>query len=175
MYLLACADEVTEQCEVRRSSDKAPHVPAAGASAVSMLSEKLQVAVLLPGARWMFPLLPPVDTREVEEPPGSLGRPPGIQIDERAERKNEVRTDLRSDRRIKLQVHGAGAHPWILERRSGLARGVYNRLVADGRVFGGQILAEVQWRLNALMSGGAYSVYQLIFGSNPVDLWVGRW
>ena len=38
-------------------------------------------------------------------------------------------------------------------------------------VFSGeQLLAEVHWRLNAHTSGGGYSAYQLVFGSNPVDL-----
>ena len=38
------------------------------------------------------------------------------------------------------------------------------------RVSGKQIFAEVHWRMNALISGGFFSAYQMIFGSNPVDL-----
>ena len=40
----------------------------------------------------------------------------------------------RMERRIKLQFQGGGAHPWILERRNGLARGIYNRPV-EGDLF----------------------------------------
>ena len=42
MYLLTYANEVLEQCEVCRPFDKAPRVPVAGTSTVSMLNEKLQ-------------------------------------------------------------------------------------------------------------------------------------
>ena len=36
MHLLTCADAVSEQFEVRRAFDKAPHVPIGGTSTVSM-------------------------------------------------------------------------------------------------------------------------------------------
>ena len=39
-------DEVLENGDVCRASDKAPHVPLAGASAVSMFNEKVQVDLL---------------------------------------------------------------------------------------------------------------------------------
>ena len=42
-------------------------------------------------------------------------------------------------------------------------------MVADTSFSGRQILAEVHWRLNALMSGGGISAYQPVFGPNPVD------
>ena len=80
-----------------------------------------------------------------------------------------MRADLCPERRIKLQSQGVGAHPWIFERRNGLARGGYNRSVADDRVPGEQISAEVQCRLNAPIPAGRYSAYQLVFGSNPAD------
>ena len=76
------------------------------------------------------------------------------------------------ERRIKLVFQGAGAHPWILERRNGLARGIYNRLKADRYYTGPQILAEVQWRLNTLVSASGYSAYQLDFGTTQ---WLGSW
>ena len=80
--------------------------------------------------------------------------------------------DLRSGRRITLRIRGVGARPWIARRRNGLARGIYNRLVAEGRFCGKQILAEVQWRPDTLIPGGAYSAFQFVFGSNPADLYV---
>ena len=41
----------------------------------------------------------------------------------------------------------------------------------DDRFSGNQILGEVQWRLSTLISGGDFSAYQMVFGSNPVDLY----
>ena len=81
-----------------------------------------------------------------------------------------MRAELRSDRRIKLFYQGVGVHPWILDRRNGLAQGTYNRLMEDDRPSGEQILREVQWRLNTLISRGVYPAYQMVFGSIPVDL-----
>ena len=60
-----------------------------------------------------------------------------IRKDEGCERKQEVRADLFSERRIKLRFQGVGGRLWILERRNGLARGLYNRLVAADRFPGG--------------------------------------
>ena len=81
---------------------------------------------------------------------------------------------LRSGRRIKFLFHGVGANPWVRERRNGLALSFYNRLMEDDRFPREQILTEVQWCLNTLISGGGFSAYQLVFGSNPADLfgWV---
>ena len=84
--------------------------------------------------------------------------------------ENEVWTDYCSERCIKLLFQGAGAHPWLLERRNGLARGIYNRLVEDDRFSSEEILGEVQWRLNAMLSTSGFSAYQMVFGSNPADL-----
>ena len=66
---------------------------------------------------------------------------------------------------------GVGAHPWILERRNGLARGIYNRLHAEKFYSGAQILSEVQWCLNTMVSASGFSAYQLVFGSSPMDLY----
>ena len=68
--------------------------------------------------------------------------------------ENELWAELRSGRRIKLLFQGVGAHRWLLERRNGLARGIYNRLKEDNRFPGKQILAEVQVCLNTFISGG---------------------
>ena len=66
---------------------------------------------------------------------------------------------------------GSVRAPWILERRNGLAQGIYNRSQKDDRFPGRQILAEVQWCLNTVISGGGFSAYQMVFGSNPADLY----
>ena len=60
--------------------------------------------------------------------------------------------------------------PWILDRRSGLARGVYNRSVEGERSPGQHTVAEEQWRLNAPISGEGCSAYRMVFGSNPAVL-----
>ena len=43
--------------------------------------------------------------------------------------------------------------------------------MADGRFSGRQVLTEVQWCLNTLISASGYSAFRLVFGSNPVDLY----
>ena len=52
-----------------------------------------------------------------------------------------------------------------------MARGIYNRPKADRFYTGSQILTEAQWRLNTMVSASGYSAYQLVFGSNPMDLY----
>ena len=102
---------------------------------------------------------------------GVFGSPKCLHLDEGGEWKNDLWRDLCVERRIKLVFQGVGAHPWISERRNGLARGIYNRLKEDRHYTGPQILTEVQWCLNTLVSASGYSAYQLVFGSNPMDLY----
>ena len=66
-------------------------------------------------------------------------------MDERGEWKHGISADLRPERRIELQFRGAGAQPWLLERRNGIARGIYNRLVFNLQQtdsFGGTVMSE---------------------------------
>ena len=53
--------------------------------------------------------------------------------------------NLCAGRRIELQFQGASAHPWLLGRRYGLARGIYYRLAADGRSSSEQIPSAIQF------------------------------
>ena len=103
---------------------------------------------------------------------GVFGEAQGIQTDEGGEWQNEVWPDFRSDPRIELQFQGVGAHTWILERRKGVARGVYDRSVADGHFSGEQIFAEAQCSLANLISGGWFLdwFWNQPGGSNPADL-----
>ena len=39
--LLGCVDEASQQCDVCRPSDKAPHLPIAGASSASSVDDEL--------------------------------------------------------------------------------------------------------------------------------------
>ena len=52
----------------------------------------------------------------------------------------------------------------------GPARGIYNRLIEDVWLPSRQILSEVQWCLNAMISARRFSAYQMALGPNPVDL-----
>ena len=88
---------------------------------------------------------------------------------------------------LRSNFNGAGAHPWILVRRGGLARGIYNRLAADDPCSGHQTPSIAQGRFNTLISGSGYSATPvaptrwlqpggsnpaasgLVVGSNPVD------
>ena len=66
--------------------------------------------------------------------------------------------------------------PWILERRNGIARGLNNRLIADYGDSGRRMLAEAQWRLNAMIPASELPAFQSVFQSNPVGLyeWGGQ-
>ena len=46
---------------------------------------------------------------------------------------------------------------------------IYNRMHADGRYAGRQLISEVQFCLNTMPSTNRFSAYQLAFGSNPAD------
>ena len=101
---------------------------------------------------------------------GVSGQPKCIQTNEGGAWQNEVWADPCSERRVKLQIQGAGARSWNLGRRNVLARCIYYRPVADDRFPGNQGAPEAQWCATTLESGGGHSAYQLVFGSNPVDL-----
>ena len=58
-------------------------------------------------------------------------------------------------------------HPWILERRNGLASGIYNRMKADGRDAGRQHISEIQFCLNAMLASNGSSA--MVSGSNPAE------
>ena len=60
---------------------------------------------------------------------------------------------------------------WLLARRNGLARGIFNRLAADVRIPNKHFLTEVRYSLNTLSPSGGYLVFQMVSGSNPADLY----
>ena len=63
-----------------------------------------------------------------------------------------MREDFSTGRRSRLQFQGVGAHPWLLEGRNGLARGIYNRPATDDRGSSKQILTGVQHFPDSLLS-----------------------
>ena len=146
--LLQHVDEVASQCDTCKAFEKAPHIPFAGTSSVSMFNERLRMDLLflddITALRIMdvFPkysIITRVRSRNPQEVwdtflsswVGVFGAPKSLHLDEGGEWKNDPWRDPRVERRIKLVFQGVGARPWILERRNGLARGIYNRLKAD--------------------------------------------
>ena len=91
-------------------------------------------------------------------------------MDEGGDWKNEVWAALRAGSSFEIQRQVVGARPWILGHRSGLARGIYDPLLAEGRFSGRQISSGVQWRLHTLVSEGGNSAYQLVFGPDSVSI-----
>ena len=105
MYLFTRVDEVSQQREVRRAFDEAPKAPSAGASAVAMANEMLQVDFPFPDdiialqAMDIFhknSLLKPVRTQNPQEVRdacrssriGSFASLMSIQMDEGGEWRN---------------------------------------------------------------------------------------
>ena len=72
---------------------------------------------------------------------------------------------------IKMVCQEAGAHPWILERRNGLARGIYSRLKAGRFPSRQQILTQAPRNLDTMVSASGYSAYEPVIGVNPMDLY----
>ena len=121
-------DQVLETCDVCRAFDKAPHIPIDGTTTVSAFNEKVQVGLLFLGALIVahamdvFPKYSALQPAQSKNPQevwgvfcagwlGAFGPPKCIQMDEGGEWKNEIRTDFRTERRIKLQFQGVGAPP----------------------------------------------------------------
>ena len=184
--LITCVGEVLARPEAGQAFEKAPHTPAAGASTAAVFNEKLQAAPLFLDdaialrVANVFPkysFLIPVRAKNPQEvwdafcSPwiGVFGHPMGFQMDEGGEWKIEVWLELRPARRIKLPFQRFGARRWVPGRRNSLVRCFHNRLKGDDRFPGKQILAEVQWRLNTIISGSRSFPQRTVFGSNPSD------
>ena len=76
-----------------------------------------------------------------------------------------------ADREVRLKFRGEGAHPWILGRRGGVARGIRNQLAADGRFPSRAIPNGSQFCLNAMKSHGGFLAYRSASVSNPAKIW----
>ena len=115
LHLLTCVDKVLAQRGVCQAFEEAPHIPAAGTSTVAMLREKLQVGLLflddiialhVMDACSRYSLLTPARTKNHREVWGAFcsssigvcGPPLSIRMDEGEERKNELSTELRTER-----------------------------------------------------------------------------
>ena len=186
-YLADYVDEVLKYCETCRALDTAPHETIAGASTASVFNEEAQVGLLFLGdiialcAMDLFPNFhffsqysPRTHRRSgafsVVVGWAFLARPRAFGWVRGANGMNQMRTNLRAGRRTELQFQRVGAHPWLSKRRNGFARGIHNSLIEDGRVSNGQILRVLQWCMNAIISAGGSSAYQLVFGSTLAGL-----
>ena len=71
-------------------------------------------------------------------------------MDEGGGWKNEIWTGPCVERQIKVQFRGVGAHPWLLEGRNGLVRGISQRLCGDDWFLNTKTPFEAQRRLSAV-------------------------
>ena len=135
------AGGVAGLCEVGRAFDGATYLPVAGTSMVSSPTENGQIDLLFlgdvldPHVTKPYPkysLLVLVCSGNPLEVRGSLAgtqipavsRPRAIQTDAGGAWGYGKRTDFRTKRNNRPQIHGRGAHPWSLGRRNGIARGI---------------------------------------------------
>ena len=136
--LILFADDVVRRCDVCRVLHVAPSIPASSFSSVASISEKVQrnllflddfIVLRALDLLSRYSSLAPVRSKNPGEVWGAFrtsriavfAKPRSIQMDEGGEWKNELWADSRADRYIRLQLRGVGAHPWISERRNGLA------------------------------------------------------
>ena len=132
---LGRVDELVQQCEVCRASDRIPHLPTAGTPSALSFNEKFPVDLLflvdtiVLHAMDTYSQYSHLVLARRKNPPRArdaffsswiavFGRPRCIQMDEGRGRKNEIRTNFRAERRIKLGFQGKGATlgSWSEER-----------------------------------------------------------
>ena len=164
MGVISFVDEVMQVCDVCRVSDKAPQSSIAGISTAPPSNEKLRAGLPFPNdataliATDLYPGYPSLGTSPLHEPFGGVvascsarsaisGRPKCIQLDKFGKWGDEIRTLVCAGRRIRLQFQGVGTHSRLLERHTGRARGIYNRLAAADRFPIKQIPLGVQYCL----------------------------
>ena len=156
---LQVGDAVAGECDVCVALDEAPQLPVAGTSWAPAFDEEGRADLLFLVYMITFHAMD-LFSRFSMSVPAALGNPfvvwgafaaswipvlgksPCFRVDSEGEWENEVWTDLRSERNIRLQFQCKGARPCMLGRRNGLARGIYSRLHEDGRFVGRAILHE---------------------------------
>ena len=121
--LLQHVDGVVSQCDTCKPFEKAPHIPIAGTSTVSMFNERLQMDLLfldgiiashIMDAFSKYSILTRARSKNPQEVwdafisswVGVFGNPKSLHLDEGCEWKNDLWRDLCVDRRIKLVFQG---------------------------------------------------------------------
>ena len=194
MHLATRADDVSEQREVRRASDRAPQVPIAGTSTVSLSDEKLQADL-----SFSYDLIDlkapdvfsenslPIPVRSKLGTPRRFGvifASRGTALLASIGASRELKVGCGSVKRERICVQREG--PDTISRVWRALHGFLSLETALREEFTpgrsrmaaflgeGQTSAEVRRRLHTLISGGGCPAYQLVFGSNQVDLfWSG--
>ena len=180
--VLMAVDSAVGKCDVCAVSNKAPHLLVAGAPFWSALNEKVQVdlfspdALITPHAMGLFSRYSMLVLAPSKNPMAAR--------DAFAASRKTVFGKLRClrtgigggwhskyGRNIRPQFQGKRAHPQMLARRNGLARGIYNRLREDDRFAGRAIANEVPYPLNAMLKRRGFPAPRIVFGSNPADLY----
>ena len=188
-------DAALQQCEVCRAFAKDPHVPIVGTSSTASVNEKLQLGRLFLGdkialhAMATHPKYPPFGTGAFEKTLGGTKRlsqltdcsfcSPGMHSDgvrggaETWTLAESLNGASARDSQNKERAPARG--PWPVGRRSVLAWGVSNGLVAVDRCSIAQALNEVQFCPNTHSSASGYSAYKMVFRSELADLlgWQG--
>ena len=128
MHLPTYVDEVSEQCEVRRTFENAPHLPVAATSSESAFHENIQADPLV--LRGIFALCAiamyskycfwvqalsknPLDVQGALPGPwiAVFGRPRTLRMDSGDEWRKRARADFCPGRNTRPQRQGKGAHP----------------------------------------------------------------
>ena len=135
---------------VCQSPEKAPRPRVMGTPSASAFHEKIQVdprflddniALRAMDRNLKYSLLVCVRLKDYLQAWGNFarswiavsGRPKTVQMDSDEGKENETLADFWTGRNVRLQFQGKDAHPWLLPRRIGLARGIYGRLAGYGR------------------------------------------
>ena len=166
-------DSVTDECNVCAACEKAPRPPVAGSSLLSAFGEEAQADLLLLDDSFALratdllsrsstpakaPSERPLGVGDTFAAPriSVFGKRRCFRMDSGGEWMREVGAGLRSERNSRLQFQGKDAHPWMLGRRNGLARGIYNKLHEDGHFAGRVIFNDAHYCLNAMLNQMAF-------------------
>ena len=154
--LLQHVDEVVSKCDTCQAFEKALHIPITGTLTVSTLTERPQldrpflddiIALRTMDVLSKYSLLTRVrsgNPLEAWDVPlsswvGAFGTAKCLHLDKGGVWNNDLWRDLCVERCMKSALQGVGAHPWIVERRNGLARDFCSRQKEDRYYMGLQL------------------------------------
>ena len=193
-----CIREIIAGCEQCNISKPPPSLPHVGKHCATRLNQSVQVGLPFLGSemflramdtRTKFSLCTAIPNREQETTwkafftswVAFFGKPCQIQVGAGGELKNDLRRNQCAENNIEISLAGLGAHPWVIERRHDLIRGIYARLPSDPARSGEMAICEIQRVANRVILSSGYSPYQAVFGCAEADQWgpnepeEGRW